>query len=138
VERQPVKRYFFDVRAGDQFTRDAEGLVLSSQEKAWAEAARSVAELARDQIPKHLNGHQIIIEVRSPEPLLLVSLTFKTELLGSEASALAPERPAMGEIRRLMEAFAAVADPKTKAEILALAERFAGSPLSFESDKTKH
>lgn len=140
-ECSSVTRFYFDVREGDVVIVDDEGLDLSSQNRAWVEAARSVAELARDQIPKHPQGHRIVIQVRNPEELVLaVTVTFNTELLGSQVSKEASDgaTPSAEEIRRLMDAFTN-ADPATKAKILGLVEKYA-SELSREVQKidTKH
>lgn len=137
-------RFYFDVREGDQTAVDDEGLDLLSRDEALSEAARTIAEMARDQIPKHPSGHKIVIEVRSSsEPVLSVSVVFEAELLGSEAiGATSPESlPSLGEVHRLMEAFA-LSDPATKAEIIGMVERYASqSPELAElllKSKTKH
>jgi len=139
-----VVRYYFDVREGDNASVDDIGVDLSSRDSALSEAARTIAEMARDQIPKHLSGHKIVIEVRnSSEPVLSVSVVFEAELRGSEAlGAVAPESlPSPGEVHRLMKAFA-LSDPTTKAEIISMVERYASqSPELAElllKSKTKH
>ena len=43
-----MKRYFFDLRDGDELTPDDEGLELSTMEAVQEEAARSLADMARD------------------------------------------------------------------------------------------
>jgi hypothetical protein len=43
-----MKRYFFDLRDGDELTRDDEGLELSTTEAVQEEAARPLADMARD------------------------------------------------------------------------------------------
>jgi hypothetical protein len=45
-----MKRYFFDIREGDKVAIDEEGKELSHVEAAQEEAARSLADLARDEI----------------------------------------------------------------------------------------
>jgi hypothetical protein len=45
-----MKRYFFDIREGDQVAIDEEGKELPHVEAAQEEAARSLADLARDKI----------------------------------------------------------------------------------------
>lgn len=140
-----VVRYYFDVREGDCVTTDDVGLDLLNRESALLEAARTIAELARDEIPKHLSGHKIVISARDTAgPILSVSVTFEAALVGSPAAgAEAPKAtaPSAEEVIRLLEAFS-VADPKTKAEIVAVAEQYASKSPSFAAEllklKTKH
>jgi hypothetical protein len=40
-----VPRFYFDVREGDSFTRDDDGLAFDSLDEAAAEAANSAAEI---------------------------------------------------------------------------------------------
>jgi hypothetical protein len=47
-----VVRFYFDVREGDRVITDDVGLDLLNRESALSAAARSIAELARDEIPK--------------------------------------------------------------------------------------
>jgi hypothetical protein len=61
-------RYHFDLYDGQGVFRDAEGLELSSMQAAQEEAARTLAELARDRMrraEKHAFPHQMVIEVRN-------------------------------------------------------------------------
>ena len=46
-----MPRYYFDVRDGGKFTEDSEGIVLAGIEAAGEEAARGLADLARDVLP---------------------------------------------------------------------------------------
>lgn len=72
-------RYYFDVREGDHVTIDDEGMEFATRERALLEAAQSVAELARDQIPMHPTGHRIVIEARDSEgPILSVRVIFES------------------------------------------------------------
>jgi hypothetical protein len=45
-----MARYFFDIREGDRVAIDEEGIEFSHVEAAQEEAARSLADLARDRI----------------------------------------------------------------------------------------
>jgi hypothetical protein len=45
-----MPRYFFDIREGDKVAIDEEGKDLPGVEAAQEEAARSLADLARDKI----------------------------------------------------------------------------------------
>jgi hypothetical protein len=51
-----MPRYFFDITEGEEATYDEDGLVLSSLVLAQDEAARSLADLARDVIRDHTEG----------------------------------------------------------------------------------
>jgi len=94
---------------------------------------------------KNLSGHKIVISARDADgPILSVSVMFEATLVGSpEAGAEAPKAtaPSAEEVIRLMEAFS-VADPKTKAEIVAVAEQYASKSPKFAAEllklKTKH
>ena len=75
-----MPRYYFDMLEGDDIVPDDEGLELDSLEAVQEEAARSLADMARDAIRKH-NGAQrhraIAIEVRDDiGPILRVAFTF--------------------------------------------------------------
>jgi hypothetical protein len=76
-----MTRYYFDVREGGDLSLDDEGYKLGSLKAAWTEAARSIAEMARDKIPADGKSDlQLAIEVRSDHgPVLAVRISFKTE-----------------------------------------------------------
>jgi hypothetical protein len=61
-----MKRYYFDLREGDEIFPDEEGLELSTIEKAQEEAARSLADMARDAVRSRGSGpgQLMAIEVR--------------------------------------------------------------------------
>jgi hypothetical protein len=76
-----MRRYYFDIREGDELAPDDEGLELSTVQAVQEEAARSLAEMARDAVRKHHDGaaHRMAIEVRDDDgPVLEVKLTFET------------------------------------------------------------
>jgi hypothetical protein len=56
--------YYFDIRDGDALYPDDEGLDLSDQRAAEVEAARSLAEMAKD-LPVTEERHSMAIEVRT-------------------------------------------------------------------------
>ena len=74
-----MTRYYFDVYDGKDVSLDDEGYELGSHDAAWAEAARSIAEMARDKIPESGNdGRQLAIEVRTDKgPVLAVRVLFE-------------------------------------------------------------
>mgnify|MGYP001119505958 CR=1 FL=1 len=51
-----MPRYYFDLRDGDDLSLDEEGLALPSIDRVQDEAARSLADMARDAVRKDLNG----------------------------------------------------------------------------------
>ena len=48
--RSERKRYFFDIRDGDEIAVDEEGMVLATVQAVQEEAARSLAGIAQDAV----------------------------------------------------------------------------------------
>jgi hypothetical protein len=72
-----MKRYYFDIRDGDKLVADEEGMELPDVEAAQEEAARSLADLARDQARGQPSCH-MAIEVRDYNgPVLEVSFLWR-------------------------------------------------------------
>jgi hypothetical protein len=73
-----MARYYFDTRDNERFISDDYGLELSGDDAARDEAARGLADLAKDVLPGSLR-RQLSIEVRdeAKEPLLAARLTFE-------------------------------------------------------------
>ena len=78
----PVPRFYFDIRDGEQFIRDDEGLDYPDIEAARDSATVALAEMAKDALPR-AELHHIAIEVRdeAKEPLLMAELTFEVRVL---------------------------------------------------------
>jgi uncharacterized protein DUF6894 len=80
-----MPRYFFDLREGDESVPDEEGLELSSIERVQEEAARSLADFARDaarRVTQDGKAHQMTIEVRDDNgPLMQVRFTIDVSRL---------------------------------------------------------
>jgi len=76
-----MRRYYFDIREGDEIFSDEEGLELSTIEKVQEEAARSLADMARDAIGTlGTSSRQMSIEVRDDSgPVLHLKFTFAVE-----------------------------------------------------------
>ena len=51
-----MARYYFDMREGDQIAPDEEGMELRTMEAVQEEAARTLADMARDAIRGRSNG----------------------------------------------------------------------------------
>jgi len=80
-----MKRYFFDMRAGADLAPDEEGVELRTVEAVQVEAARALADMARDAIrgdPTDGAGLQMSIEVRDEAgPVMKVRFTFEVHQL---------------------------------------------------------
>ena len=74
--------FYFDVRDGQKFISDEEGLELPDIDGAREEAARALADMARDVLPSSV-VREMAIEVRDEdkEPLLRTTLRFEFERL---------------------------------------------------------
>jgi len=76
-----MRRYYFDIREGDEIFPDEEGLELSTIEKVQEEAARSLADMARDAVRTlGASSQQMSIEVGDDSgPVLQLKFTFAVE-----------------------------------------------------------
>jgi hypothetical protein len=75
----PIMLFYFDVRDGEKFMVDEQGLDFNGIEGARDEATRALAEMAKDVLPD-TSRRRLAIEVRSgeaKEPLLVVALMFE-------------------------------------------------------------
>ena len=78
-----MPRYFFDLRDGDDLAVDEEGLELRSIQAVQEEAARSLADMARDEVRRHAGDpnkrQRMAIEVRDyrGRPVMQVKFTFE-------------------------------------------------------------
>jgi uncharacterized protein YfcZ (UPF0381/DUF406 family) len=77
-----MSRYYFDMRQEDEIATDDEGLELPTVESVQEEAARSLADMARDAVQTHRHGARrpMAIEVRDDiGPVLQARFTFEVE-----------------------------------------------------------
>jgi hypothetical protein len=77
-----VPRFYFDVRDGESFTPDNEGIEFAGIHEARVEASRALAHMIKDAMPD--GSHTAMaIEVRGEnrKPLLKVRITFEVEPL---------------------------------------------------------
>ena len=78
-----MARYYFDLRDGDAFVPDGEGMEFPNVEAARLEAARALADMARDavrRLPVNAIGYRMAIEVRDGSgPVMQVRFTFEVE-----------------------------------------------------------
>jgi hypothetical protein len=78
-----MPRYYFDLLDGDVLASDEEGLLLPNLQAAQAEAARSLADMARDAVENLAatpDKRDMAIEVRDAAgPLMQVKFTFEIQ-----------------------------------------------------------
>jgi hypothetical protein len=76
-------RYFFDTRDNGAFLEDEVGIELASLDAVKAQAALSLAELARDVLPGSIK-RVLSVEVRDAiQPILRDVLTFEAIVLAN-------------------------------------------------------
>lgn len=76
-----MPRYFFDTRDNETFIEDDEGLELDGLEAVKRQAAKFLADLARDVLPGSLK-RVLAVEVRDErQPVLRAMLTFEAVIL---------------------------------------------------------
>jgi hypothetical protein len=74
-----MKRYFFDLRDVDTLAVDEEGVELPNMQRVQEEAARSLAEMARERVFDAVAGgpHDMAIEVRDEDgPVMKLMFLF--------------------------------------------------------------
>ena len=76
-----MRRYFFDFRDGGSVVLDDEGVELATLQSVQAEAARALADLARDALWGHARyalAHRMEVQVRDDlGTVLRAKLTFE-------------------------------------------------------------
>lgn len=76
-----MARFYFDSRDNDDFIEDDEGLEFPDLEAVKIQAAKALAELARDVIPGSLKRN-LAIEVRDEQgPVLRAMMSFEAVVL---------------------------------------------------------
>jgi hypothetical protein len=79
-----VAHYYFDLRWGDEVTRDEDGVNLPNLESVQEEAARTLAEMVTDMVRRRPNSAEygMSIEVRDDNgPVLQARFTFEVDRL---------------------------------------------------------
>jgi hypothetical protein len=79
-------RYYFDLKDGDTIIPDEEGLELPDLQRVQQEAARSLADMARDAVSNFKGdaNHEMAIEVRDDiGPLLQLRFYFAVDRVRS-------------------------------------------------------
>ena len=82
--------YFFDTRDNDSFIQDDLGVELPDLDVVKVEAAKALAELARDVVPGSLK-RELAVEVRDDAgPVLRARMTFEAIVLRSSPRTAEP------------------------------------------------
>lgn len=79
-----MARYFFDMRDGDEVLAGEEGMELPTIDAVRDEAAHSLADMARDEVPPSGNGpaRHMAIEVRDGDgPVMHARFSFENKRL---------------------------------------------------------
>lgn len=76
-----MTHYYFDVRNGQGLISDEEGMDLPDMTAVEDEAAKSLADFAKDALLReHATDHPMVVEVRDREgPVLKVKFAFEFE-----------------------------------------------------------
>ena len=74
--------YFFDRSENGEVSRGEHGMEFATLEDARREALRTLTEIARDELPEHSDGCELIIYVREEDgpPILSVSLSLRVNM----------------------------------------------------------
>jgi hypothetical protein len=81
-----MDRYYFDTRNCGTFIRDDEGLECEDVEVVRVQAAKSLAELALEVLPRTTDCLMgVDVRNESQEIVLVTELTFKAQLLAGSA-----------------------------------------------------
>ena len=79
-----MTRYFFDTWDDDLFIEDDEGFEMPSLEAVRIEASRTLAELARDVIPRSIKRTLIVKARTADRSVLEARLVFEAFVLAGE------------------------------------------------------
>jgi hypothetical protein len=74
-----MARFYFDVRDGDDFTADEDGVELPDLVAAQTECSRAMGELARDYLPGSI-ARVMSIEVHDEARLKVLTSTLRFEV----------------------------------------------------------
>ena len=74
-----MPRFYFDVRDGENISRDDKGLDFPSLERAQHQAAQALGEWVRFASPSG-TGRQMTVEIRDEAGKLLVRMSLKYEV----------------------------------------------------------
>jgi hypothetical protein len=74
--------YFFDRIENGEVSRGEHGMEFATLEDARRDALRALTEIARDELPEHPDGCELIIYVREDDgpPILSASLSLRVDM----------------------------------------------------------
>jgi hypothetical protein len=81
-----MSRFYFDVRDGENFVSDKEGLEFPTAKEARDDASRALGQMIKEAMPDGQH-HDMAVEVRGADkrPLFKVQITFDVEPLAEHA-----------------------------------------------------
>jgi hypothetical protein len=74
-----MPRFYFDVREGERFIPDDEGLEFDSLNAAEHEAASTAAEIGRNLLPKG-DAREVTIELRNEHRQRVLTVTVRMDI----------------------------------------------------------
>jgi hypothetical protein len=89
-----MPRFYFDVRDGQRFVPDEEGLEFESLDVAEREAAAAAAEIGREHLPRG-DAREVTIELRNEHRQRVLTVTVSMEIHRVDPS---PEPPHSGPL----------------------------------------
>ena len=80
-----MPRFYFDIRDGERFVPDEDGLEFPTVNKARDDASRTLGQMMKEAMPDGQH-HDMAVEVRSDDkrPLPKVQITFDVEALAKD------------------------------------------------------
>ncbi len=74
-----MARFYFDVREGQRFASDAEGLEFQSLDAAEQEAIQAAADIGKDRLPRG-DTRQVTVEVRNERGQRVLTVKVSLEI----------------------------------------------------------
>lgn len=74
-----MPRFFFDFVDGGVTTQDVEGIEFATVEEAQREAQRTLAEIAKDELPDGEHREFVLVVREGLEPVLTAYLSLRVE-----------------------------------------------------------
>ena len=80
-----MPRFYFDIRDGQRFVPDEDGLEFPTINEARNDASRTLGQMMKEAMPDG-HHHDMAVEVRgdNKRPLLKVQITFDVEALAKD------------------------------------------------------
>jgi hypothetical protein len=74
-----MPRFYFDIREGERFTPDEDGVDFDDLDAAEYDTACSAAEIARDRLPKG-EAREVTVGVKNEHRQRVLTITVSTEV----------------------------------------------------------